>query len=78
MHIIGYKIVAFDTKDGKHITGVTFYVSFNVDGKDMFGLMTDKFFISDTKLRGQQFDIGYKICPVFNRFGKIESVTFEK
>lgn len=78
MHIVGYKVVAFDTQDGKHITGITFYVNFKVDGKDMFGLMTDKIFISDVKLKGQQFDIGYKIRPVYNRFGKIESVTFEK
>ena len=78
MHILGYKVIAFDTKDGKHITGITFYVSYKVEGKDMFGLITDKIFISDAKLNDQKFDIGYKIHPVYNKFGKVESVTFEK
>lgn len=78
MNILGYKVVSFDTKDRSHISGIRFYVSYKVDGKDMFGLMTDKIFISDAKLRGQQFEIGYKILPVYNRFGKVESVTFEK
>ena len=78
MRILGYKIVAFDTQDGKHISGITFYVSYKVEGKDMFGMMTDKIFISDAKLRGQQFDLGFKIHPVYNRFGKVETVTFEK
>lgn len=78
MHILGYKVVAFDTQDGKHISGITFYVSYKVEGKNIFGLMTDKIFISDAKLHGQEFVIGYKIHPVYNRFGKVESVTFEK
>lgn len=78
MNILGYKVVAFDTQDGKHISGITFYVSYKVEGVDIFGLMTDKIFISDAKLRGQQFDLDYKIRPVYNKFGKVESVTFEK
>lgn len=78
MNILGYKTVTFNTQDGKQISGITFYVSYKVDGKNNFGLCTDKLFISDAKLHGQQFDIGYKIHPVYNRFGKVESVTFEK
>ena len=78
MHILGYKFVAFDTQDGKHISGITFYVSYKVEGNNMYGLITDKIFISDAKLKGQQFELGYKIRPVYNRFGKVESVSFEK
>lgn len=74
MKIIGYKVTAFETKDGKHISGVTFYVTEKTNRDGCFGLTTDKFFVSDNKLVGQKFDLGNEIVPVYNRFGKIESV----
>ena len=77
MKILGYKISAFDTKDGKHITGVTFYGSYKSDSSECFGLCTDKYFISDQKLAGQKFEIGQEITPVYNRYGKVQSVIFK-
>lgn len=78
MKIVGYKESSFDTPDGKHISGVTFYVSFKSDSPNCYGIMTDKVFISENKLAGQQYDIGYTLNPVYNKFGKIQSVSFTK
>jgi len=76
MKIVGYKVTTFNTQDGKHISGVTFYVTEKTNRDSCFGLMTDKFFVSDNKLAGQKFDIGNDVTPVYNRYGKIESVLF--
>ena len=76
MKIVGYKVTAFDTQDGKRISGITFYVTEKTNRDGCFGLVTDRFFVSDNKLAGQKFEIGNEVTPVYNRYGKIESVLF--
>lgn len=77
MKIIGYKVNSFDTPDGKHISGVTFYCTQKTEGNNCFGLIGKKFFVSDQKLNGQKFEIGMEAVPIYNEYGKIQSVMFK-
>lgn len=78
MKIVGYKITSFVTKDGTKISGITFYVEYKEENNKIYGLCTDKIFLSDNRINGQSFAVGDKINPVYNRYGKVEKVTFSK
>ena len=77
MKIIGYRVNKFDTSDGHHIEGVTFYCTMNESKPKTFGLVGKKIFVSDSKISGQKYDLGMELIPTYNEYGKISSVMFK-
>lgn len=72
--VLGKREVAFTTKDGKEIDGVSIYYSY--EEAKVTGLAADKLFLSNEKLRGIEWDpkIGDEFQPLFNRYGKVDTV----
>lgn len=68
--------IDFTTNDGKRITGVSIFVTHEVDGVE--GEIAEKFFLSDTKFKTDKLVVPSMIDLQFNRYGKIDSfVTCE-
>ena len=70
--IVGLRRTAFDTDDGKHISGISLFCEYISDKIEGYGV--EKLFVTDAKLNGLQLAIGDVIEPIYNRYGKISSV----
>lgn len=77
MKVIGLEEVSFTSTDGKKIRGVrTFVVQPLQHG---IGERGDKFFLSEAKLSklGFALTVGQVITPLYNRWGKVETLVLE-
>ena len=70
--VIGKKPVSFTAKDGKEITGTTYYLGYETDGVE--GMATDKVFISAAKMPKDDIAVGSEVDVLFNRYGKVEAI----
>lgn len=70
--IVGLRRTAFDTDDGKHISGMSLFCEYTSDNIEGYGV--EKLFVTDQKLNGLQLAVGDVIEPIYNRYGKISSV----
>ncbi len=70
--IVGLRRTAFDTDDGKHISGISLFCEYTTDNIDGYGV--EKIFISDKRLNGLILGVGDVIQPIYNRYGKIAAV----
>ena len=69
----GYRPYNFTSKDtGELIKGMTVFCSF--EDEKITGVGVDKFSISDAKLNGASLELGQKIEPLYNKYGKVEEI----
>lgn len=76
MKIIGYRNSSFNAADGSHIEGVNFYCTYPIS-RHGFGEAVYKFFLSNNKISRLDFEpeVGMEIDAIYNRFGKVESIS---
>lgn len=70
--VIGTRKIDFDTKDGKHIRGVSAYITYPTHGVD--GVMAEKIFVSADKCDVNGVIVGATLDVAYNRWGKVENV----
>lgn len=79
MKIVGYQRADFTAKDGTEVKGCSVYTEQVLSGKDVLGVKTDRFFLSDKKMKTMGLDlpslVGKEVHILYNRFGKPESIT---
>ncbi len=71
--LMGYRMVDFTDKTGKHVSGVSLYVSYPLNGVN--GSATDKLFVRPELFRDLAVVPGDDLDIRFNRFGKVDSIT---
>ena len=70
--IIGMKRCDFDTRDGKHISGVKLYLARDLENGS--GRETDAVCISDRLLSGESFQLVDCVGILYNKFGRVAGV----
>lgn len=74
--VIGVKDSSFTGKDGKQVSGVTVH-AMNCDYILTYGHAVERLFIhSNHGYAASDFKLGSGFDVVYNRFGKIQSVSF--
>ena len=76
MTVIGYRRSEFDTKDGKHISGVNIYCTYPIKSDQGEGEGVERYYFTDEKLArsGYSPTIGDEITVLWNQYGKPESI----
>ena len=75
MKIIGFRLTAFETQDGKNIRGTTFFCTREKQNENEYGEIGKKFFVSENRLIGKSYNVGDNITPIYNEYGKIQDVN---
>lgn len=77
MKVIGIENVNFTGTDGKEVKGARIYVTEPL--QHGVGESGDKFFLSEAKLSkmGVKLEVGQVITPLYNRWGKVETLVLE-
>lgn len=77
MKVIGIEDVNFTGADGKEVKGVRIHVTEPL--QHGVGESGDKFFLSKEKLSklGFALEVGQVITPLYNRWGKVETLVLE-
>lgn len=77
--IVGFARADFTTKDGTEITGYSVYIEEPVTGNDCSGVKTDRFFLTDNKVKKMNVDlyalVDKEVNILYNRYGKPEQIT---
>ncbi len=72
MNVVGVRSTRFTAQDGKEISGVSLYVTF--EDSHVKGLACDRLFISDNKLGALVPTVGDCVTVSYNKYGKIQSL----
>lgn len=77
MKVIGIENVNFTGTDGKEVKGARIYVTEPL--QHGIGERGDTFFLSESKLSklGFALAVGQVITPLYNRWGKVETLVLE-
>lgn len=79
MKIIGLRKSDFTAKDGTEVKGFTIYGTETIPNDNGKGLMAEKYFLSENKIKGMNLDlntiVGKNVVVSYNRFGKIDKVV---
>lgn len=77
MKVIGIENVNFTGTDGKEVKGVRIHVAEPL--QHGIGESGDRFFLSEAKLSklGFALSVGQVITPLYNRRGKVETLTLD-
>lgn len=77
MKVIGIENVNFTGTDGKEVKGVRIHVAEPL--QHGIGESGDRFFLSEAKLSkiGFALAVGQVITPLYNRRGKVETLTLD-
>ena len=73
--IVGIKRQSFKSKSGEEVSGFAVYFSEPLDGKDDFGVRTDRCWFDFSKMDPQLYraaESGQAVTPVYNRYGKVD------
>ena len=79
MKVIGYFQKSFKADDGKSISGVNIFLSYPIT-KNGMGEGVDRVFVSDQRLANSGYypSIGDEVTVLYNRFGKVESISVNR
>lgn len=77
MKIIGILSVSFKGRDGKQVTGKTFYFAERIPSDRGTGYSIEKAFLTEEKIARLSFvpQVGNEVQLLYNRFGKVESLV---
>lgn len=74
MQLVGYKQSSFAAQDtGEVISGYNFFLT--ELRENVTGLSVERVFLSERKLSGYQPHLGDEITLVYNRYGKVDSIS---
>lgn len=74
INIVGTRTTSFTAQDGRQVNGRSFF--FTQEDDHVTGLMTGKFFLSETKLDSLSTfpKVGDTVRVLYNRFGKVDDL----
>lgn len=75
MKVIGIQHSEFDTRDGKHVSGMFLYLS--EVRNNVEGVATERIFLSNAKVGDYPPMIGDEIKVNYNRFGKVDNIEIQ-